>query len=919
MALGTAGEAGHDDMSDMGGPVRPGEAPRRPRVVGRPHAGVAARSQPVAAHDELGRRPFWQIALIYRAIGVLLVAGAMAVLPLGHLRWVVVAVTLLLAPTTLLVARAARRRGTLPLLPVYVSFALIVALVVAVPAVLAPALIIATANLAFLATTFGRRRAVIVLIVLTPIFGAVVVAAHPKFGYGSLLLWLFAGITTVAIVGEAVEVGSRMSSRYHSLVDRLDVVVWEGTADHIEFVNERVHALLGYPPEEFIGTGRMRRLIHADDRDVLEDHRHHVTLGQDHELCYRLRTAAGDYRWVIEQVSVEPRTDGPAKVRGVLVDVTDRMVVEEQAGQFADLFGSIRLGLAIVQLDDRNDDSSMRFVAANPALESFTTKKTEQMIGRRVVDFYPHFLTEGVVGGVADVIREGGRYNLGPLRITPLGRAERWVQMNAFAISGSSAAVTIEDVTEREEANLALRHQADHDELTGLPNRSMLNRRLTRAIEHAREHGEQVALLLMDLDQFKEVNDALGHHHGDRLLMEIGRRLVDSLPQAAIVARLGGDEFAVLLTGESLPLQAAKMAERVVDVLETAMEVDGVTLQTNVSVGVASYPIDARDAISLIQRADVAMYAAKRSISGVAAYVAEDDRSSVRRLTLLGELRRAIAGDELITHYQPIVDLARGTIVGAEALVRWRHPTLGLLQPSEFIELAEVSALIGPLVHIVAEQSVRDVATWIARGHRLSVTVNLSVRNLYDAQLGSWLLRLLERIDLPASALRVELTESALMDDPVLATSVLASLRARGTEVSIDDFGTGYSSLSMLRRLPVDELKIDKSFVQDLEQRDATLVRSIIDLGHALGLRVVAEGVESSRVLETLADLGCDRAQGYLIGKPLPADRFLDLVEQPPDHLVDLLASVATSPVERHGSERHPAASITRLPRRTGA
>ena len=900
-------------MSDTGGPVRPDGAARRPRTVGRAEAEVVVRSQPAAPHDELGRRPFWQTVLLYRAFGVLLIGGAMVVLPLDRFRWPIVAITTSLAPLSLAVARVARRRGGLPIAPVYLTFALIVALMVAAPAVFAPALIIATANLAFLATTFGRRRALVVVVVLTPVLTAVAVIDHPVFAYGGLLLWLFAAVTTVGIIGEAVEVGSRMSNRYYSLVDRLDVVVWEGTADHVEFVNERVRALLGYPAEEFIGTGRLRRLIHADDRDVLDEHRHQVVLGHDHELCYRLRTAAGDYRWVIEQVTVEPQSDGPAKVRGVLVDVTDRMAVEEQAGQFADLFGSIRLGLAIVQLDDRADESSMRFVAANPALETFTTKKPEHFIGGRVVDFYPHFLTEGVVSGVADIIRHGGRYDLGPLRIAPLGRAERWVHLHAFAISGSSAAVAIEDVTEREEATIALRHQADHDELTGLPNRSMLNRRLGVALDHARENGQQVALLLMDLDQFKEVNDALGHHHGDRLLIEIGRRLVESLPEASVVARLGGDEFAVLLTGESLPLQARKVAGLVVDTLETAMDVDGVTLQTNVSVGIASFPTDARDAISLIQRADVAMYAAKRSASGVASYVAEDDRSSVRRLTLLGELRRAMTGDELVTYYQPIVDLGTGTIVGAEALVRWSHPTLGLLQPAEFIELAEVSALIGPLVHIVAEQSVRDVASWIAAGHRLSVTVNLSVHNLYDAQLGSWLLRLLDRYDLPASALRVELTESALMDDPVLATSVLASLRARGTEVSIDDFGTGYSSLSMLRRLPVDELKIDKSFVQDLEQRDATLVRSIIDLGHALGLRVVAEGVESARVLATLADLGCDRAQGYLIGKPMPAERFLELVEEPPGHLVDLLASLATSP------DRHQAASITRLPRRTGA
>jgi diguanylate cyclase (GGDEF)-like protein/PAS domain S-box-containing protein len=864
--------------------------------------------------DDEGRRPYWETALLYRALGALVIAFALCFLPLGRYRWEIVVGVATLCPLSLVVARLARRRGGLPVVPVYLSFVVIVVIVALAPKVFAPAMAVVTANLAYLATTFGRRRAVVVFAVLGPTLTVITVVEHPPYAGGSLLLWFFASITTVAIVGEALEAGSQIRDRYHALVDRLDVVVWEGTVGHVEFVNVRVRAMLGFAPEQFIGTGELRRLVHPDDHAVLAEHRRQVEAGRDHELCYRVRTAAGEHRWVIEQVTVERRDDGPAKVRGVLLDVTDRIAAEAQAGQLADLFDSIRLGLAIVQLPERNDDLSLKFLAVNPAVRVFTVKDPETLLGRRVIDYYPHFLEAGVITGVAEVIRHGGHYEIGPLLIAPRGRRERWIHLRAFAISGSSAAIAIEDVTEREEANLALRHQADHDELTGLPNRSKLNRALGLALDDAREAGRSVALLLMDLDQFKEVNDALGHHHGDRLLIELGRRLSATLPEAELVARLGGDEFAVLLTGETAPARARAIANKVVEALEQPFEVDGVRLQSNLSVGIATYPADAADVVTLIQRADIAMYAAKRTASGVAVYVAEDDRSSVRRLTLLGELRHGIAAGELVTHYQPVVDLQTATIIGAEALVRWRHPTLGLLQPAEFIELAEVSALIGPLVQTVAEQALTDAASWYARGHRMSVTVNLSVRNLYDPQLGSWLIRMLERVGLPPAALRVELTESALMDDPVLATSVLASLRARGTEVSIDDFGTGYSSLSMLRRLPVDELKIDRSFVQDLEQRDATLVRSIIDLGHALGLRVVAEGVESARVLATLAELGCDRAQGYLISRALPSDRFLELVEQPPDHLLDLLQPLATA-----AGERRPVGTVTRLTRRPGA
>jgi diguanylate cyclase (GGDEF)-like protein/PAS domain S-box-containing protein len=901
-------------MGHTNAPGGPDPAAAPLRTVGRARAEAVVTRRPMTTADGDGRRPIWETALLFRALGALVIAVALLLLPLGRYRWPIVAVVASLCPLSLVVARMARRRGHLPTLPVYVSFGIIVVVVALAPAVFAPAMAVVTANLAFLATTFGRRRAIVMFAVVAPVLTTIALVERPPYADGALLLWLFASITTVAILGEALEAGSQISDRYHALVDRLDVVVWEGTAAHVEFVNERVRALLGFPPEHFVGTSELRRLVHPDDHGVLAEHERQVEAGRDHELCYRLRNAAGELRWVIEQVTVERRAEGPAKVRGVLLDVTDRIAAEAQAGQLADLFDSIRLGLAIVQLADSTDDTSLRFLAVNPAVRAFTVKDPEVLVGARVLDFYPHFLEAGVISGVAAAIRDGRRYELGPLLITPRGRAQSWIHLRAFAISGSSAAISIEDVTDREEANLALRYQADHDELTGLPNRSTLSRRLARSLDEARQGGRAVALLVMDLDQFKEVNDALGHHHGDRLLIELGRRLAASLPAADIVARLGGDEFAVLLTGDTLPAQARTVAASVVDALEQPVDVDGVRLQTNVSVGIATFPVDATDAVTLIQRADIAMYTAKRSSTGVAFYAAEDDRSSVRRLTLLGELRHGIGAGELVTHYQPVIDLTTASIVGAEALVRWHHPTLGLLQPAEFIELAEVSALIGPLVRTVAEQALADAATWHAHGHRLPVTVNLSVRNLYDPQLGAWLIRMIDRFGLPPAALRVELTESALMDDPVLATSMLAALRARGSEVSIDDFGTGYSSLSMLRRLPVDELKIDRSFVQDLEQRDATLVRSIIDLGHALGLRVVAEGVENARVLATLAELGCDRAQGYLISRALPSDRFLDLVEQPPEHLAELLQPLAAS-----AAARRSGGTVTRLARRSGA
>jgi predicted signal transduction protein with EAL and GGDEF domain len=345
------------------------------------------------------------------------------------------------------------------------------------------------------------------------------------------------------------------------------------------------------------------------------------------------------------------------------------------------------------------------------------------------------------------------------------------------------------------------------------------------------------------------------------------------LREADVIARLGGDEFAVLLTTDVSLTGAVSVAEKIDHALQEPFEIDELRLQTGVSIGIALFPEHADDAETLAQRADVAMYVAKRAGVAHSIYASEADRSSVRRLTLLSDFRRAIEDNQFVLHFQPIVGFADGKPVQAEALVRWEHPEHGLMPPEEFIELAELSGFIRPLTRWVLERAVAVASNWWRDGHRLGVAVNLSVRNLYDPSLPRFLGGLFETYGLPSDQLVLELTETELMDDPALALQVLGEVNRLGIATAVDDFGTGYSSLTYLKDLPIREIKIDKSFVDGIRRRtdDLTIVRSMIELGHNLGLEVVAEGVEDGLLYEHLAQLGCDLAQGFHVTPPLSA------------------------------------------------
>jgi diguanylate cyclase (GGDEF)-like protein len=433
---------------------------------------------------------------------------------------------------------------------------------------------------------------------------------------------------------------------------------------------------------------------------------------------------------------------------------------------------------------------------------------------------------------------------------------------------------------ERKQAEETARYLAYNDPLTDLPNRFRFQEEMQRAIEMCLRENRRAVMLLMDLERFREVNDTLGHTQGDRLLRQVGLRLRTALPESDLVARLGGDEFGILLARAATVENISSVIKMVLDMLEAPVMIDGIPVAVEASIGVAIAPDHANDADRIMQRADIALYRAKQLGSGYAIYDPKYDSHTPQRLALAAELRGAIEREELTLHFQPQIDLRNGAIVAAEALVRWQHPIEGLLMPDRFIGVTEQTGLIRPLTQWVLAKSLQQCRTWCLDPQtRWSVCVNLSARSLHDMHLAEQIGRALRTAEVEAHSLVLEITESAIILEPQRARETLAALHRLGVGLSIDDFGTGYTSLAHIKHLPVNEIKIDKSFVQSLlkDPRDAAIVQSVIALAHHLGLTVVAEGVENAETLARLMQLGCDRAQGFHMSAPLSAQAILAL------------------------------------------
>lgn len=475
-----------------------------------------------------------------------------------------------------------------------------------------------------------------------------------------------------------------------------------------------------------------------------------------------------------------------------------------------------------------------------------------------------------------------------PVRGTVIGVAHddgttRWWRVDAVPILDASGRITevvssTIDVTATRDAERAMRDQVLRDSLTQLPNRALFLDRLELAIATAAREKTSLAMLLMDLDHFKEVNDTFGHQTGDELLRQVAQRLANAIRRSDSLGRLGGDEFAFVLPGAN-DVGAHTVARTILAALEPPFTVEDQALELGGSIGIALFPRHGEDAETLLRRSDIAMYTAKRTGSGVTTYDFEDqlDGDAPHRLTIIAELRHGIENGDVALLYQPIVNFDTGLGMRAEALARWRHPTRGLVLPSEFIGAAERSGLIRGLFEHVLRTALKECAAWRAAGRDIRIAVNLSARNLVDPETADVVARALEDAGLTAASLGLEITETMLMADPERSLRTMRRLQQMGLHLAIDDFGVGYSSLAYLQRLPVYAVKIDRSFVNDMrhDSSSRTIVQATVDLAHRLGLKVCAEGVEDGETLDLLAAMGCDSVQGYFLGRPMASNKLL--------------------------------------------
>lgn len=534
----------------------------------------------------------------------------------------------------------------------------------------------------------------------------------------------------------------------------------------------------------------------------------------------------------------------------------------------------------IVIMNAAVDDSGPRILYVNQSFSRMTGMTREEVVGDQMQIFrlkesdeafrdallHPLCQRKPFEGEATAIRKNGSRYSL-ELLLVPIHDSNDEV---------SYWLAYLKDVSDRKAQLAALQEQALHDVLTRLPNRTLLIDRVEQAILVSRRTKIPVALMIMDLDGFKDVNDTIGHHAGDLMLQQVAKRLRDEIRESDTVARLGGDEFAFVLPTAGDPDAATRVGRKLLKSLEQPFTLEDQRVEIGASLGIAIFPDHGADATTLMRHADAAMYFAKRTGRGTAIYTSELDQNSSSALALSAELREAIEHEQLRIYYQPKVHLRTGLVTRVEALVRWRHPKRGLILPDQFIPLAERTGLIKPLTDWVLNAALRQCHKWQSSGLPIHIAVNLSTKTLQEHFLPQTVAALLEKWQVPPRSLKLEITESSIMADPPHVLAILSLLQTLGVRLSLDDFGTGYSSLMHLRQLPVDEIKIDKSFVMGMSTSasDAAIVRAIIDLAHNLGRQVVAEGVDDERTCRTLAELGCDLAQGYCLSRPLPPRAF---------------------------------------------
>jgi diguanylate cyclase (GGDEF)-like protein/PAS domain S-box-containing protein len=592
-----------------------------------------------------------------------------------------------------------------------------------------------------------------------------------------------------------------------------------------------------------------------------------------------------EIRNLVFDVDFAPRRDALGAVLdviGVATNVTDRGRAEQAANQsemrYRMLFEGNLAGVYRTTLEGKILDCNESFARI------FGYASREEILAMPASDFY--LTPEDRTASLARLRERRSLANFEQCLRRKDG-SHVWVLENGNLIEGTDGNPsliegTVIDITERKRAEEQVKHLAFHDSLTGLPNRLLFNDRLRVAMIHARRYREKLAVLFLDIDRFKVINDSLGHPIGDELLRRIAERVGGCIRQEDTIARLGGDEFTVLLPGIAKEEDASTIAHKILEAVRLPFFIEHRELFITTSIGVTLYPDDGDDPESLVRNADTAMYRAKeQGRDNVRLYAPAMNTKALERLSLEGRLRQALQNRELVVHYQPLIDLATGRIRGAEALLRWQHPELGLVAPGEFISIAEVSGLIVPIGEWVLRTACAQARAWQLKGHSMfSVAVNLSARQFQQADLVFQVTEALHEADLPPASLDLEITESNAMQNAELSIATLQDLKSLGVSLSMDDFGTGYSSLNYLKRFPIDRIKIDQSFVRDVtrDPDDAAIAAAIIAMAHSLELTAVAEGVETEAQLDFLRAQSCDEMQGYLFSRPLPAAEFEELL-----------------------------------------
>ena len=673
--------------------------------------------------------------------------------------------------------------------------------------------------------------------------------------------------------------------RFRALSEHATDMIGVINADGIiQYASPSYQTVLGYAPETIVGR-RLFTIAHPDDVPALRTAFEELLLADGGVRTAEFRLRRCDNEWRNMEATAINRLADPA-VQGIIVttrDTTERRraaaAVKDSEERFRAIFEQAAVGIAIETLDGC-------FLRVNDHLSKLLGYGRDELIGRSWMEVTHQNEIAADQKAMARLAGEPDYVYVTDKRYLHQDGHVVWAHLTLAPIRDAHGepaylVATIEDVGPRKHAEERLRYLALHDALTGLPNRLLLEEHLGSALDLARRTGGGLALLVLNLNRFKEVNDTFGHQHGDSLLRQIADRLSGIPCRGAVVARLGGDEFAVLVPGATAA-EAEQLARAIGAAIEAPLYVGEQALHIQVSVGIALFPDQASDASTLLRHADVAMRVAEHDHCLLTFYDPGLDQYRPERLVLVGELRAAIASGALELHYQPQVAVGSARVCGVEALVRWPHPEQGLIPPDRFITLAEQTGLIAPLTTWVLGEAVRQCRAWQDAGLVLAVSVNLSMWDLYDLALPDRIARLLLEQGIPATRLRLELTEGTLMADPERTVAVLDRLHVLGVGLAVDDFGSGYSSLAYLKRLPVDELKIDKGFVRHLatDAADAAIVASTVALGHALGLRVVAEGIEDEAAWDQLAAMGCDVAQGYYLARPLPAEKLTRWLEE---------------------------------------